>query len=77
MKNDNTALIIVVVVLAIFLFGGAGMMGFPFMGGMMSGFYGGFGGMWLFGWLFMSLILVAFVLFILWLIKQLNLEGKR
>ena len=76
MKNDNTALIVVVVVLAIFLFSGFGMMGFGNYG-MMSGFYGGFGSMWLFGWIFMSLTLVALVLFILWLIKQLNLEGKR
>ena len=73
MENNNL-LIGIVIAVAIFLV--FGMFGF---GGMMGGGYGmmgnlgyGFGGMWIFGSLFMILILVALVLFILWLIKQLQ-----
>ena len=40
------------------------------MGGMMTGIYG-YGGM-LFGWLFGLLILVALILLIVWLIKQIQ-----
>jgi len=39
-------------------------------GGMMSGTYG-LGGMW-FGWVFSVLVLVAIVLFIIWLVKQIQ-----
>ena len=60
MKNDNTLIIVIVVILALFLLGGFGGMG-GMMPGMMSGTYG-FGGMWLLGWLFMILIIVALVL---------------
>ena len=73
MENNNL-LIGIVIAVAIFLV--FGMFGF---GGMMGGGYGmmgnlgyGLGGMWIFGYLFMILILVALVLFILWLIKQLQ-----
>ena len=44
-------------------------------GGMMGNFGYGFGVMWLFGSLFMVLILIALVLFIFWLVKQLQ-NGK-
>ena len=75
MKNDNTLIIVVIIILVLFLFGGFGMMGFG--GGMINSFYGGFGFMW-FGWLFMILITIALVLFILWIVKQLqNSGGKR
>ena len=74
MKGDNNLLIGIIIAVAVFLL--LGMFGF---GGMMSGSYGtmgnlgyGFGGMWIFGFLFMALILVALILFILWLIKQLQ-----
>lgn len=41
--------------------------------GMMSGFYGtGIWGMGLFGWLFMILILIALILLIVWLVRQLQ-----
>lgn len=48
--------------------------------GMMSGYYGmmgynGFGFMMIFGWLFMILIVVALILFIIWLVKQID-NGK-
>lgn len=42
---------------------------------MVGGFYGG--GMYFFGWIFMILILVALVLFIVWLIKQIQKPKKR
>lgn len=45
--------------------------GFTGMGSMMSGTYG-FGGMWLFGWIFSILVLVALVLLIIWLVKQIQ-----
>ena len=68
-KNNeyNILIIIIVVILVLFLFSGFGMMGF---GGMMGNY--SFSGMWIFGFLFMALILVALVLFIIWLIKQLQ-----
>ena len=40
------------------------------MSGMMMGSFGGFGV--LFGWVFMILIIVALVLLILWLVKQIQ-----
>ena len=78
MKDNNNLLIGIIISVAVFLL--LGMFGF---GGMMGGNYGmmgnwgyGFGGMWIFGFLFMALILVALILFILWLIKQ-SQEGKK
>jgi uncharacterized membrane protein len=71
MKNENLLMWILGLVVVLFLFGGFGMMGFGGTygyGGMMSGF----GSMWLFGWLFMALVTVALVLFIVWLVKQLQ-----
>lgn len=67
-KQDNTLVWIVIAVLAVLFFSGFGMMGFPF-GNMMFGY--GFN----FGFLFMALIAVALVLFIVWLIKE--LQGKK
>jgi len=78
MKENNNLLVGIVVVLAVFLF--LGMFGF---GGMM-GSYGMMGDwgyglrvMWIFGFLFMTLVLVALVLFILWMIKQLQGSSRR
>ena len=42
----------------------------------MMGLYG-YGFMWLFGWIFMILILVALILLIMWLIKQIQRPGRR
>ena len=39
--------------------------------GMMSGVYG-YGGGFIFGWIFMILVAVALVLLIIWLVKQLT-----
>ena len=72
-KNNeyNILIIVIVVILALFLFSGFGMMGF---GGMMGNY--SFSGMWIFGWIFMTLIVVALVLFIIWLIKQLQTPSR-
>jgi len=77
MKDNNNLLIGIIIAVVVFLI--LGMSGF---GGMMGG-YGmmgnlgyGFGGMWIFGFLFMTIILVALVLFILWLVKQLQEDKK-
>ena len=78
MENNNNLITGIVVAVAVFLlfgmFGFGGMMGGY---GMMGNWGYGFGGMWIFGFLFMTLILVALVLFILWLIKQLQNDNKR
>ena len=78
MEDNNNLLIGIVIAVAIFLV--FGMFGF---GGMMPG-YGmmgnlgyGFGAMWIFGFLFMALILIALVLFILWLAKQLQNNNRK
>ncbi len=42
----------------------------------MMGYWGGMYGMSIFGWLFMTLVVVALVLLIIWLIKQIQ-EPKR
>ena len=67
MRDDNNLLIGIIV--AVFL-----LLGMFDFGGMMGGF--GFGSMWIFGFLFMALILIALILFILWLVKQLQ-ESKK
>lgn len=71
MNNHEVTFIIIGAILFVFLVGGTGfgMMGY---GGMMGGYYGGFGFMWLFGSIVMVLFTVALVLLILWLVKQLS-----
>ena len=74
MKNEVLVMWILGLVVLLFLFGGFGMMGFGGTygyGGMMGMMYGAYGsGMMLFGWLYGILILVALVLLIVWLFKQ-------
>lgn len=79
MKNENNQFIVIIVaVVVILLFGGFGMGGYGWAGGMMGTSNYGFGGMWMFGWLFMILITIALVLFIIWITKQLqNNSHKR
>ena len=71
MKDNNNLIIGIVIAAVVFLL--LGMFGF---GGMMSNWGYGFGSMWVFGFLFMTLILAALILFILWLIKQLQGDKK-
>lgn len=78
-KENNTALIVIVAVLLFVVMSSFGMMGFGRYGGygMMGGYYGGFGGMWLFGWLFMGLVFIALILAILWLVRQISLSEEK
>jgi len=66
-ENNTWIIVIIAIAILFFLFSGFGMGGF---GGMMGNY--SFSGMWIFGFLFMALILVALILFIVWLIKQLQ-----
>ena len=68
MKNEAWIVAIVAVIVLFFVLSGLGFGGY---GGMMSMMYGYFGsGMMFFGWLYGLLVLVALVLLIVWLFKQ-------
>ena len=77
MKTENLILTIVLAILGLFIVSnllsyGTGNYNYGMMG-MMNNFWGiGFGFMPIFGWLFMILILVALILFIVWLVQQLQ-----
>lgn len=72
MKNENTLLIVIGVIIAVFLIGGLGygMMNYNYGYRMMGGYYGY--GMGVFGWIFMILVAIVLVLLIVWLIKQIK-----
>ena len=84
MKNEPLIWVIVAVVLLVLIFSGVGMgfggyggmMGFggtSGYGGMMGMMYGTYGsGMMFFGWLYGILILIALILFIAWLVQQIQ-----
>src|SRR3989344_2341178 len=74
--NEETTVAIVLAVVLLLLFGGFGMMGFGGWG-MMNWFYPDFGFSWIFMLVIRVLVIVALVLFILWLIRQLNSGGKK
>ena len=81
MKNEQILMIAIIIIFVVVLFGllsPYSMMCYGYYGGMMSGF-SAFGFMWLFGCLFVLLLIIALVLFIVWLIKQLQRgnHGKR
>lgn len=71
-ENNQIAVIVIIAVVLLFLFGG-----FSMVGCNNYGMGGGFGTMWIFGSIIWILIIIAFVLFIMWLIKQLQNTGKR
>ena len=74
MKNNETALWILVVIIIVLFFSGFGMMGFG--GSMMSWMFGyNYGFMPFFGWTYMLLITVALVLLIVWLFQQIQKQG--
>ncbi|MEK6914376.1 MAG: hypothetical protein AABW83_01885 [Nanoarchaeota archaeon] len=83
MEDNQIIVIIVIAVILLFFFGGFGMMGYggygSMMGNMMNWTYGGgFGTMMLFGLTIWILIVIALVLFIIWLARQLeNTKKKR
>lgn len=72
MKKNNSLIWVVIAVATLLLlvsFGFRGAGGY----GMMSMMYGSYGsGMMFFGWIFGALTLVALVLFIIWLVKQIQ-----
>ena len=70
MENKDTVIIVIVIILILSAFSLSGR-----WYGMMGGFYSGFGYMHLFGWLLMTLFVIALIMSIIWLIKQ--LEGKK
>jgi protein-S-isoprenylcysteine O-methyltransferase Ste14 len=87
MKRDNTLSIIVIVILALFLLGGFGMMGF---GGMMhnygiSGACSNIRGIWcywpswanVFSLIIWALVIIVLILLIIWLTKQINIPKKK
>ena len=72
MKNESTILIIVLIAAIVLIFGGVGM-GYEGYGGMMNMMYGSYGsGMMYFGWIYSFLILVALVLLVAWLVKEIQ-----
>lgn len=76
MKQDNTLAIVLVVILVLFLFGASA--GFGMMGcGRMMGSYEGLGFTWIFMSLIWILVIIALVLGILWLAKQLEKDRKK
>ena len=80
MEKNETTIVIVIMVAIVLLFSGFGMMGFGGYGmhNMADWMYGtGFGFMWIFGMIIWILIITALVLFILWLVKQLESQNKR
>ena len=68
MKNENIVIIVVIAVLAFFILAGGGMMGYGGLGMM--------GSYWIFGPIIMILVVVTLILFILWLIRQLEVGRK-
>ena len=88
-SSQNIWIVVIAVLFAVLFFGGLGGMmggnGYGY-GGMMNwacgGIYNegsnvGFGSMWVFGWIFMTLIIIALVLLIFWLIKQIQKPERR
>jgi uncharacterized membrane protein len=70
MKNETLVWVVIALAALFFVLSGFGYGGY---GGMMGMMYGNFGsGMMLFSWLYGVLILVALVLFIVWLVKQIQ-----
>ena len=79
MEKNETILVIVLVVAFFVLFSGFGMNGFGGygMGGMMQWMFPSFGFMWFFGLTFWVLLIVALVLLIMWLTRQLGNQNKK
>ena len=84
MKDNDTSLIVMIILLALMLFGGFGMMGFGGFGykgimnygcGMVGGYNYGFSS--LIGVIISVLFIVILILGILWLVKQLQKDNRR
>lgn len=75
--EDKNIIIAVIIIIAIILFSGAGMMGFGSYGNMfnmMNYSFLGFGI--ILGWIINLLLIIIFVLVIIWLIKQIQNTRK-
>ena len=79
MKTEKIVLISIIAIIAISILGFVSQYqyGTPDYYGynmysMMGNFFGGFGFMWMFGFLFMILLITALVLLIIWLAKQIS-----
>lgn len=71
MRKDNSLIWVVIAAAAFLLLFSFGFRGAGY--GMMSMMYGNYGfGMMFFGWIFGALTLIALVLFIVWLVKQIQ-----
>jgi uncharacterized membrane protein len=69
MKNE-TATWVIISIASLALIGSFGFGGYI---GMMNMLYGNYGnGMMFFGWVYGALVLIALMLFIIWLIKQIK-----
>jgi len=84
MKDNDTSLIVMIILLTLMLFGGFGMMGFGGFGykgimnygyGMVGGYNYGFSS--LIGVIISVLFIVILILGILWLVKQLQKDNRR
>ena len=73
---ENLVWIVIAVVLGLFLLNWLFSFGYWGYGGMMGMMYG-YGAFPIFGWLFMILIIVALILFIVWLVKELHEPRRR
>ena len=73
-RNENWVWVLVIVLLVLFLFGGfSGMMGWRGGYGMMGNYFGSnFGFTWIFMLIIWVLVIIALVLGIMWLTRQLQ-----
>lgn len=72
MKNENIGLLVILIAVILFVFGGFGF-GLGGYGGMMGMMYGTYGsGMMFFGWLYGVLLFAVLILLIIWLYRQIQ-----
>lgn len=75
MENKETVMWIVIALAILIFFSGFGMMGGYGYGGMVNMMYGSYGtGATFFGWIYGILIVVALVLFIIWIARRIQAE---
>ncbi len=72
--GNEIAIAVILILVLLIIFGGFGMMGLGGYGMMGIG-YGTFSGFWPIGYIIHILFIVALVLFIMWLIRQ--LQGQK
>ena len=82
MKKENLIFWVLGIVIALFLLGGFGMLGYGTMstgfGGMMGMMYGNYGsGIMFFGWIYGILILAVLILLAIWLYQHIQNPKRR